>query len=164
MMKTCLLRLSALPVLVSLMPGCATMDPDLQLASEGSEQSTLLFYRDKKFVLGGASAAIGVEVDEEDVYFLKLGNGQFSEIPIDQGQHTLLSKMEIHQAHRLNVDAKSADTICIQVKPYYSAGLSVGGGSAKVQQGGKGFSLSESECPTGDKLETLLKVDRQQAN
>lgn len=96
-----------------LLPGCTTLSNDYVLVTEGKDTSKLLVYREASFQAGATSLYIG----ENDKYFIKLRNDQYSVVDIDSGEHVLQAKADASPASTLDINLAPGKTKCVASRP-----------------------------------------------
>ncbi|MBO9492042.1 hypothetical protein J7384_16900 [Endozoicomonas sp. G2_1] len=100
-------------LLATFLSACTSLSKGVQLVTEGNSTSEVLVYRTGAFQAGAVSMYFG----ENNKYFVKLRNNQFSQFKINSGEHIFQAKADASPSSTLNVNLPENTLTCLHVEP-----------------------------------------------
>src|SRR5690554_8002919 len=80
-----------LSVLALLLSACSSVSPNMQIATEGNDQTEVIFIRPAAFAAGANAMLIGFN----DQYFGSIDNNQFMKVKMDSGPYSFQARANV---------------------------------------------------------------------
>lgn len=130
-----------LPVLVLLVSACSSISPNMRIATDGNDQTEVIFIRPAAF----PAAASGMLIGFNDQYFGSIRNNQFMKVEIDSGTYNFQVKANGSPAFSYKVTLVPNAKICLKsnINPAVAGAAIIPLLANMVSW----FQLSEIPCP-----------------
>lgn len=99
-----------LSVTALFLSACSSVSPNMQLATEGNDQSEVIFIRPAAFAAGANAMLIGFN----DQYFGSIDNNQFMKVKMDSGTYSFQVKANGSRAFSYDVTLIPNTTMCLK--------------------------------------------------
>jgi len=134
------------------MSSCTTIHKDIKHVTNTESSSQLMVYRESGFMAGAVDAMFG----ENNMYFMKLSNGDFGRFKIDSGKHTFQVDVDGAPEFELEVTLIANSRTCVKIES--NPKLAGAGFIPLMANITPNFIMSEVPCSSIDNLDEYQLV------